>query len=205
MANEFRHANAVAGGLSENEYEAVDEHIANNQVANDMLYYNGANWVRATATTIRGLLEHSIIFHVNAFQYPAPGTDWTPQIEGAGLAANKAAKKCWIPLNFLKEDDIIRSYSLLGDMHEEGGDTCTLDCKLVRVNYADPLTTTDIVNGAIVQVDADGSFVKFADNDDETVALGKQYLLELLGTTSNVSANEKIIIMGARVTITRKI
>jgi len=200
MANEFRHANAVAGGLSENEYEAVDEHIANNQAANDMLYYNGATWVRATATTIRGLLEHSIIFHVNAFQYPAPGTDWTPQLEGAHLAQNLAAKKCWLPLNFLKVGDIITAYNLLGDAIEAAA--LTLDCKLVRVNLADPLTTTDIVNGAIIQIDADGDFDQAVNPDDETVATDKQYVLELLGTCGG---GDSITVMGAEVTITRKI
>jgi len=145
----------------------------------------------------------SRVFHVNAFQYPNPGTDWTPQLEGAGLAANLSAKKVWLPLNFLKVGDIITTYNLIGDMHEEGGDTCTLDCKLVRVNKANPLTTSDITNGAITQVTADGNFDSTANCDDETVATDKQYVLEIAGTTSNVSANEKIIVTGAEITITR--
>jgi len=200
MANEFRHANAVAGGLTENEYEAIDEHIANNQAANDMLYFGGANWIRATPATIRGLLEHSIIFHVNVFQYPNPGTDWTPQLEGAHLAAGLAAKKCWMPLNFLKVGDIITAYNLLGDMVRAAA--TTLDCKLVKINKADPLTTTDIVNGAIIQIAADGVFDQVVNPDDETVATDKQYTLELLGTTAGA---DTITVMGVEITITRKI
>lgn len=143
-------------------------------------------------------LANSITFHVDAFQYPAPGTDWTPQLEGAHLAASKAAKKVWLPLNFLKVGDIITTYSLVGDAVETTA--LTLDCKLVRVNKADPLTTTDIGNGAITQVVADGNFDATASVDDETVATDKQYLLEILGTTDT---GDTITVIGAEVTITR--
>lgn len=142
-------------------------------------------------------------FMVNAFQYPNPGTDWTPAIEGATLGAGLSAKKVWLPLNFLKIGDIITSVTLVGDIHEEGGDTITLDAKLVRVNKADPITATDITNGTMTQQDADGDFDVATNNDDETVATDKQYLLEIEGTTSNVSANEKIIVIGAEVAVTR--
>lgn len=141
---------------------------------------------------------HSITFHVDAFQYPAPGTDWTPQVEGAHLAASLSAKKVWLPLNFLKVGDIITTYNLIGDIVE--ATTVTLDCKLVRVNKADPLTTTDITNGAITQLTADGDFDSTANNDDETVATDKQYVLEILGTTG---ASDAITVIGAEVTITR--
>jgi hypothetical protein len=139
-------------------------------------------------------------FLVNAFICPAPGTDWTPQLEGVGLAAGKAAKKCWLPLNFLKLGDVITSYKLVGDVAEAAA--ATLDCKLVQVNKADPLTTTDITNGAITQVDADGNFDSEANCDDTTVATDKQYTLEILGTTG---AGDAITVIGAEVTITRKL
>lgn len=201
MPNELRHKNVVAGEISENEYEAINQHIANNQVANDMLYYNGANWIRATATTIRGLLEHSIIFHVNAFQYPNPGTDWTPQLEGAHLSAGLAAKVCWLPLNFLKVGDIITTYNLLGDMVRAAA--TSLDCRLVRINLAhNPLTTTNIVNGAIVTIAADGAFDQAVNPDDETVATDKQYTLEITGTTAGA---DTITVMGVEIAITRRI
>ena len=148
--------------------------------------------------------DRDLTFTVNAFQYPAPGTDWTPDITGATLAANMAAKKCWLPLNFLKIGDQIVSYKIVGDMHEEGGDTCTFDCKLVRVNKADALTTTDVAGGGIVQVTADGNFDSLATLTAlEPVITDKQYLLELLGTTSNVSANEFIKVIGAEVLVRR--
>jgi hypothetical protein len=137
-------------------------------------------------------------FMVNTFLCPAPGTDWTPLITGCQLAASKSAKKCWIPLDFLKIGDVIKSYKIVGDAIEAAA--ITLDCKLVRVNKADPLTTTDITNGGIVQVTADGNFDVAADNDDETVATDKQYLLEILGTTG---VGDTINVMGVEVLITR--
>lgn len=152
----------------------------------------------AAGLTITGV---PMIF--NTFICPAPGTDWTPQLEGVKLAANKSAKKCWIPLSGLKIGDIITTYNIVGDVVEAGGDTVTFDCKLVRVNKADPLTTTDITNGAITQVTADGNFDSTANCDDETVATDKAYVLECNGTTSNVGGTEQIIITHAEVTITR--
>ena len=141
----------------------------------------------------------SITFIADAFQYPAPGTDWTPKLEGAGLAQSLAAKKVWIPLNFLKIGDAIVSYKLVGDAIE--ADTMTLDCKLVRVNLADPLTTTDVAGGGITQIDADGDFDSEATlTAIETVATDKQYVLEILGTTG---AGDSITVMGAEVLIRR--
>ena len=137
-------------------------------------------------------------FMANAFICPAPGTDWTPQLEGVGLPQSKAAKKCWIPLNFLKIGDIITAYNLVGDATEVL--LLTLDCKLVRINKADPLTTTDITNGAITQVTADGVIDSAANPDDETVATDKQYVLEILGTTG---VGDSIIITGAEIVVTR--
>ncbi len=164
------------------------------------LIYNGtlSKWLPiATYNIVRE-------FTVNTFQYPNPGTDWTPEITGAVLGANLATKKCWLPLNFLKLGDYIVSYKLIGDVHEEGGDTVTLDCKLVRVNKADPLTTSDVAGGGIVQVDADGNFDSEATlTAIEVVATDKQYLLEIQGSTSNASTNEAIKVIGAEVKVIR--
>ena len=137
-------------------------------------------------------------FTANAFQYPAPGTDWTPAITGAVLGASKTAVKCWLPLNFLKIGDVITSYNLVGDAIEVTA--LTLDCKLVQVNKANPLTTTDITNGAITQVIADGNFDVTANCTDTTVATDKQYLLEILGTTG---ADDSIYVIGAEIQIIR--
>ena len=142
-------------------------------------------------------------FQADAFQYPAPGTDWTPALEGAVLAANKSAKKVWIPLPFFGVRDILVSYILVGDMHEEGGDTCTLDCKLVRITKADPLTTTDVANGAITQITADGDFAgQPSSSPNFSLTVSNEFIaLEISGTTSNVSGNEFIKIAGARVIV----
>ena len=140
-----------------------------------------------------------VTFMADAFQYPAPGTDWTPQLEGAHLAAGLAAKKVWLPLNFLKIGDEIVSYKLVGDATEAAA--LTLDCKLVRVNLADPLTTTDVAGGGITQIDADGDFDSEATlTAVETVATDKQYVLEILGTTG---AGDSITVMGAEVLVRR--
>ena len=40
----------------------------------------------------------SYTFLVNAFQFPNPGTDWTPSANGASLGANLSAKVCYLPL-----------------------------------------------------------------------------------------------------------
>ena len=140
-----------------------------------------------------------VTFMANAFQYPAPGTDWTPQLEGAGLAANLGAKDIWLPLNFLKIGDAIISYKLVGDATEAVA--LTLDCKLVSIDLADPLEHTDVAGGDIVQVDAIGNFDVLATlMAPEIVATDKQYVLEILGTTG---AGDSITIMGAEVLVRR--
>jgi len=57
MAGELKHKD-VDGSLSKAEWEAVDTHIADGQQANDMLYFNGTYWIRATPATIAALLDH---------------------------------------------------------------------------------------------------------------------------------------------------
>lgn len=144
------------------------------------------------------------VFMSNTFHCPNPGTDWTPSVTGVDLGAGLSSKECWMPLNWLKIGDAIVSYKVVGDVHEEGGDTVTFDCKLVRVNKANPLTTTDIAGGGITQVAADGNFDSLATlSSKETVATDKQYLLELSGTTSSVSTNEAIKVIGIEVTVER--
>jgi hypothetical protein len=140
------------------------------------------------------------VFHVNAFQFPNPGTDWTPGASGAELGASLSSKKVYLPLNFLKVGDEIASYNLVGDIVE--ANTVTLDCKLVSLNKADPLTTTDITNGGMTQQDADGNFDVAVNCDDTTVATDKQYYLEIEGTTG---ASDAIYVIGAEITINRKV
>lgn len=140
------------------------------------------------------------VFMVNSFNCPAPGTDWTPDITGVTLGASLSAKKFWIPLNFLKIGDEIVSYNIVGDATEAAA--ITLDCKLVKVNKANPLTTTDVTGGGITQVDADGNFDSLATlSAVETVATDKMYLLEVLGTTG---AGDTITVIGAEITVNRK-
>ncbi len=56
MADEFKHK-AVGPELTQAEWEALGGHEADSQVANDMLYYNGTTWIRATKATILSLLN----------------------------------------------------------------------------------------------------------------------------------------------------
>jgi len=137
-------------------------------------------------------------FMVNGFHFPSALLEWAPIISGAYLAASLAAKKFWIPLNFLKIGDVIKSYKLVGDATLAVA--LTLDCKLVKINKAHPITTTDITNGAIVQIVAGGAFSAAADNDDETVSTDKQYVLEVLGTTG---IGDSIKVMGAELLVDR--
>ena len=139
-------------------------------------------------------------FLVNAFQFPDPISEWEPTIKGAYLSASLTAKRCWLPLNFLKLGDIITAYNLVGDAIETTA--LTLDCKLVRVNKANPLTTTDITNGGMTQVTADGNFDVAVNPDDETVITDSQYCLEITGTTGLL---DEIYVTGAEITITRLI
>jgi hypothetical protein len=159
-----------------------------------VLVHDGTNWLLVSAPNL------TVELTVNAFQYPAPGTDWTPALVGATLGASLATKKCWIPLNFLKTGDQIVSYRVTGDVVEAAA--ATLDCKLVRVNLADPPTTTDVAGGGITQVDADGDFDSEAVlTAVEVVATDKQYALEILGTTG---AGDSINVMGAEVKVVRR-
>ncbi len=161
----------------------------------------GGNVTALTVAQIITLLgATSRTFLVNAFQFPDPISEWEPTIKGAYLSASLTAKKCWLPLNFLKLGDIITAYSLVGDAIETTA--LTLDCKLVRVNKANPLTTTDITNGAIVQVTADGNFDVAVNPDDETVITDSKYCLEITGTTGLL---DEIYVTGAEITITRLI
>ena len=56
MANEFKHLDA-GEELTRTEDNAVGRHIADGQTANDMLYFNGTYWIRATVATIKGILN----------------------------------------------------------------------------------------------------------------------------------------------------
>ena len=136
----------------------------------------------------------------NAFNFPDPISEWEPTIYGAYLSASLTAKKCWIPLTGLAIGDIITAYNLVGDAIETAA--LTLDCKLVQVNKANPLTTTDITNGGMTQVTADGNFDVAVNPDDTTVATDKQYVLEITGTTG---VADEIYVIGAEVVVTRLI
>jgi len=139
-----------------------------------------------------------VTFMANAFQFPVPATEWAPASLGARLPVAQTAAVAYLPLNFLKIGDVIISYKLTGDMVVAG--TTTLDCKLVRLNLADPVTTTDITNGGITQLTADGDFDSAAAVDDETVATDKMYYLLITGTTD---AADTIDVMGAEVLVRR--
>lgn len=145
--------------------------------------------------------KNSQTFMVNCFQFPSTGTTaWNSTITGVYLAPSLPAKKCWLPLNFLKIGDEIVSYKLVGDI--TAASAPTLDCKIVSVNKANPLTTTDITGGGIVQATADGNFDVLATlSSVEIVATDKQYTLEILGTTD---VGDEIWVIGVEVLINRK-
>jgi hypothetical protein len=194
------HAHAISHSIADNHIVTIDSaDVATGEYAKFTANGLESKTVGELVTDISAQAV-SRTFLANTFSCPVPGTDWTPQIDGCHLAASKSAKKFWIPLSFLKLGDIITSYKIVGDAVETTA--LTLDCKLVQVNLADPLTTTDIANGAIVQVTADGNFDVEANCDDTTVATDKQYALEVLGTTDT---GDELTVMGAEVVVTRLI
>ena len=159
------------------------------------LLYDGTN----SHWHLIGNIAEIRTFTHNAMSCPLAGTDWTPSLLGVTLAAAKSAKKFWIPLSFFKIGDQLISYKLVGDATETNA--VTVDCKLVRINKADPITSTDVDGGGITQVDAGGNF----DSETtltaaETIATDKQYVLEVVGTTG---AGDSIVVMGAEVTVVR--
>lgn len=91
MANEFKHKE-VGIQLTEVEFDAVDAHEADGQTTNDMLYFNGTSWIRATPATILTLLSAAMgaafsfndqqLSAVKQIQYTAP-TELTLDVDGA--------------------------------------------------------------------------------------------------------------------------
>ncbi len=158
-----------------------------------MLMFNGTNWVPLAFTNVRKLL------HVNGFQYPDLSA-WVPTLSGAYLPASQTDEKVWLPLSLLEGDEVV-SYTLYGDATESAA--LTLDCKLVRVDHADPITTADVAGGGITQIDADGDFAAVATlTAPEAVQSTSQYVLEIKGTTG---AGDTITVMGAEVLINHRL
>ena len=56
MGSEFKHKD-IGTEITQTEWEATDTHEADGQTANDMLYFNGTSWIRATPTTIAALFS----------------------------------------------------------------------------------------------------------------------------------------------------
>jgi len=158
-----------------------------------LLQHNGTEWVLVSGP------NHVVEFTANAFQYPAPGTDWTPELHGAELGVSLAAKKCWLPLNFLKIGDQIISYRLVGDTTEGTG--LTLDCQLYSIEKNAPPAENVIASGAIGPVSGSGTFdSEITLTNPEVIATDKQYTLEVLGTTQ---AGDTITVMGAEIKVIR--
>ena len=59
MANEFRHADIVAGRITEDEYEAVGEHIFNSQAEGDIMYASSATQLSRLGITNNRILISS--------------------------------------------------------------------------------------------------------------------------------------------------
>ena len=140
-------------------------------------------------------------FMCNAFQYPAPGTDFTPEQKGAGLAASKTGKKCWVPLNMLKIGDEIISFKVLGVV-TTSGNTVTVDAKIAKIAKAG--TVTNLTGGAITQVSKIAGYILDEECEittKETVATDYMYNIEIAGTTA---AATTIKVVGVEVRFNRK-
>ena len=140
-------------------------------------------------------------FMCNAFQYPLPGTDFTPEQKGAALAASLSAKKCWCPLNMLKIGDEIISFKVLGVVTSAGG-TVTVDAKIAKIAKAG--TVTNITGGAITQVSKTAGYTLDEEctlTTKETVATDYMYNIEIAGTTAGSTT---IKVVGIEVRFNRK-
>jgi hypothetical protein len=194
----------TVGGTTEYDYVQIDvvpSEIDLLDLGDTPAAYDDGKFLKSSAADFElvDYVQHD--FLINNFQYPDGGTTWNAQLEGAHLDENQTSSKIWVPLNFLKIGDEIVSYKIVGDVIE--ADTVTLDCKLVRVNKADPITTTDVAGGGITQVTADGNFDSEATlSSVETVATDTQYVLEVQGTTGT---GDSITVIGAEVKINRKL
>jgi len=143
--------------------------------------------------------KKQVEFTVSNFKFESTFATWESTLTGVNLGESQTGKKVWLPLDFLKINDEIVSYELVGDATETTA--LTLDCKLVKVNKADPLTTTDISGGAITQIITGGNFDAAATLAAvETVATDKQYVLEINGTTG---IGDTITVIGAEVKVNR--
>jgi hypothetical protein len=156
-----------------------------------LIYGSDTHWHLLAAPRIQQTL------HFSNFAYPLPASDWVPALEGATLAASLSTKKVFLPLSGLNAGDSIISYTLKGDVVEVAA--ATVDCQLVRVDLANPITHTDVAGGAIVQVTADGNFEAAKTlTAIETVATDKTYVLEITATTG---AGDSVIVTGAEVVV----
>lgn len=140
------------------------------------------------------------VVHFSTFSCPNPGTDWTPTGLGVELGANLAAKICWCMLDGLVAGDIITAFTTLGDVTEAAA--ATLDVKLAYLDSADPITSNDVTNGGMTQVDADGVVDDATNNDDYTVVTDQMPFLIITGTCA---AGDSIRVQGFEVSVTRLI
>jgi len=141
------------------------------------------------------------VFVANSFMCPTPGAaEWTPSALGVTLPTDSSAKKCWVPLDFLKVGDEIVSFTVVGNSLEAAA--ITLDCKLVSLTGADPITVTDVTGGAITQHTADGLIqAQKTLTAVETVATNMSYNFELLGTCGS---GDSLSVIGIHVVVNRK-
>lgn len=143
---------------------------------------------------------------VNTFQYPAPGTDFTPEKAGAGLANNKSAKKVWIPISGVYAGDKITAYGVYGQITNAGGDTNTVDAELFEIANTGGAGTS---KGAITQISKTADFTftgltaadGYKDSTDVTVTADKSYVIEVTVTTGATAVNA-VVVLGAMVTVT---
>lgn len=86
MANEFKHKDA-GPQLTRTEDNAVDRHEADSQTTNDMLYFNGTSWIRATPSQIKALLDLEIGTDVLAQQTIGISDNNLVEVDGPGAGA----------------------------------------------------------------------------------------------------------------------
>ena len=185
---------AVGGGA------AFTGYITSADLAADVTWTLPATTGTVAITTSDGHKDGQV-FIANSFMCPTPGAaEWTPSALGATLPTDSSAKKCWVPLDFLKVGDEIVSFTVVGNSLEAAA--VTLDCKLVKLTGADPITVTDVTGGNIATHTADGLIQAQKTLDAvETVATNMAYNFELLGTCGS---GDSLSVIGIHVVVNRK-
>jgi len=113
--------------LTKAEHESVLSHEADSETANDMLYYDGTNWQRATAATIWAILDGTALeaSPTNGVSTKAADSNWAYDHNAAKTGVHAAGAN-----NLATDADITTHAALDTGAHGAGGDTLATDADI---------------------------------------------------------------------------